>query len=102
MYAVKFQTTDCPSMDGYLVSRNGDWHWIINEPEGWVWATSSTASSQGVNADVKVFATRNEAVDACDVWKESYHPWYGKPNGIYEIVELEPTYSTKQTGWKVK
>lgn len=101
-FAVKFQTTDCPSSNGVLVSRDGEWRWIVREPEGWVWATSQGGADQGVAGDVKTWQTREAAERATLRWEKEYHPWYGKPNGIYEVVELAPTYRTTQTGWKIK
>lgn len=102
MYGVRFQTTDCPSTNGVLISRNGEWHWITREPEGWVWATSCSASTDRVAGDVKTFKTREAAEAATRRWEKEYHPWHGKPNGIYEIVELEPIHMTVHTGWKRK
>lgn len=102
MFAIKFQTTDCPSTDGTLISREGQWHWIVNEPDGWVWGTSISAHGDRVAGDVKTFTTKEAALEGQARWKKDYHPWYGKPNGVYEIVELEPTFQTTQTGWKIK
>lgn len=90
MYGIMFQTTDCPSgYDGTLVSKEGDWHWIVTEPDGWVPATSVRANNGVVPSDVKVFASEPSAQAFIKRWSEIYHPWYGKPNGTYKLVKLK-------------
>lgn len=100
MYAIRFQTTDCPSTDGTLVSKYGDWHWIVVEPEGWVAATS-TKDSGDVPYDVKTFGTESDAQRFAKYWRTKYHPWYGKPNGTYEFVAIKPKYKQVRDGYEV-
>jgi len=106
MYAVKFQTKQCKSTTGYSVSHEGQWHWIVREPEGWVWATSQSAAfdSKGIclAGDAKIFKTHEEAEKAIKRWEKEYHPWYGEPNGVYEIVKVKPIYITVLQGYELE
>lgn len=99
-YAIRYQTAECRSADGTRITQFGQWHWIINEPDGWVWASSMSDLTGALNQGVKVFKTKEAAEKACKTWEKEFHPWYGKPNGVYEIVKIEPIMVTIQQGWR--
>lgn len=101
MYGIMFQTKDCKSSTGTLVSKEGQWHWVVNEPEDWVEATSMRAYQDKVPYDVKTFITHEQAERFCKRWPKIYHPWYGEPNGVYKIVEVQPVYKQSLDGYKV-
>lgn len=78
----------------------GERFWVMNEPDGWVEATSVRVdSSQRIPADVKVFATAADAEKFARRWKG--HPWWCKPNGVFEVVPVSPIFVTQQCGWQL-
>lgn len=82
-----------------VVTEEGEWVWVIEEPEGWVEATSRKACSLPPD-DVLVFQTKEKALNFISNWKG--HPWYNVPNGVYEIIEVVPRMKTIQDGWDIK
>lgn len=84
-----------------IMTQEGDWAWVCEEPDGWVEATASSAEFyKDPPKDVLKFTTEELAIKFIKRWKG--HPWYYVPNGTYEIIEVVPKYKTVQDGWEVK
>jgi hypothetical protein len=89
-FAVKVASREVLGAVEQVMTRAGDWFWIVKEPEGWVWATSTDASSNGsIPAAVLTFSTKEKAARCAKKFRNRSHPWWCKPNGIYEIVEVK-------------
>lgn len=102
MFAIKFRCMEAIGGLGGVVTKAGDWAWVVIEPEGWVIATSTSVPADGrVLHDVKVFKSKEDAEDFIRKWATKYHPWYYKPDGTYEIVPIKPRMVTKQQGWDI-
>lgn len=101
MYAIKYKTAECLSSNGHIVTYDGETNWVTEEPEGWVEATSHGSGSNVVPNDVYKFKSEEAAHKFFERWLTSYHPWYGKPNGYYEVVKLAPKYKKVVEGYDI-
>lgn len=100
-YVIKTQCKEAISEIGPTsITKEGDWVWVCNEEGGWVEATAtSTFLYKNPPKDVKTFSTSDAAEKFIKKWKG--HPWYYVPNGVYQIIEVEPKYKTIQDGWVI-
>lgn len=101
-YIIKTQCKEAVSQSGKVMTQEGESVWIIEEPEGWVPATSTSVEfNKGcIPKDVLTFDTYKAAELFIKRWKG--HPWYYIPNGTYEILKVEANLITVQNGWKIK
>lgn len=81
--------------DNSVITQAGDKFLVTIEPEGWVEATSnrwtgSLNSSNGFPVNPKLFDSAEDANKFAHRWKG--HPWYCKPNGSFEVVEVKPKF----------
>lgn len=81
------------SRSGCVVIPAGEKFLVVEEPEGWVEATSCSyrgnlRRSRGLQSQAKVFDSVAAATEFAQCWKG--HPWYCKPNGNYEVIEVRP------------
>jgi hypothetical protein len=100
-YIIKTQCKEATSQSGKVMTQEGKLVWVIEEPEGWVPATSSSVEFNNgcIPKDVLTFDTYKAAELFISQWKG--HPWYVVPNGVYEIIEVVPRMKTIQDGWDI-
>ena len=97
-YVIFFECKAAP--DDGSITKDRQLACVINEPEGWVAATSySVDRSNAIPGDAKIFTSVLECDKFMDEWKG--HPWYRVPNGTYKIVLVKPRMVTIQQGWEV-
>ena len=80
-----------------IMTQEGEKFLVLNEPEGWVPATSCHWDGE-IPKDAKTFSSIKLAEKFAKKWKG--HPWWCNPNGNFEVIPVEPLYETKQVGWK--
>lgn len=90
--------------DNSVITRTGEKMLVTVEPEGWVEATSSrwTGSlndSDGFPIKAKLFDSAEAATKFAKRWNG--HPWYCKPNGNFEVVEVKPNFKQVLDGYEV-
>lgn len=75
------------------ITYEGDRFIVTIDPEHWV-----EADSQHFNGEIpphaKIFDTFNEAEKFAKRW--GGHPYWCKPNGNYEIIEVQPKFGEPQ------
>lgn len=81
-----------------VITEEGEKFLVLKEPEGWVEATSIQWSGT-VNSDALTFNDVISAEKFAKRWKG--HPWWCKPNGDYEIIEISARIVKRQEGWNV-
>lgn len=90
-YALIVQGREMKGDSGHIMTRNNEWFLVLDEPEGWVPATSIHYSEgNSIRKDAKLFKTPEEAEAFAKTWKG--HPWWCSPNGKFRVVEVEPVY----------
>jgi len=87
-----------------VLTESGDRFLVVDEPEGWVEATSaawtgSLNDSNGFPHEPKLFESVGEAAAFAKRWEG--HPWWCKPNGKYEILEMRPAFKQVQDGYEM-
>lgn len=97
-YIIKTQCKEA-SNNGHILTQEGVWVWVCEEEGGWVEATAYPVDPS-FPFQYKIFKTEQDALKFIKRWKG--HPWYYKPNGVYEIVKVEPKYKTVLDGWEIK
>lgn len=81
-----------------VVTKHGDKFWVVNEPEGWVPATSTHVSDDdNIPHDVKIWNTYEDAENFLKEWKG--HPWWCSTIA-YKIIRIEKTFKTVHFGYK--
>lgn len=86
-----------------VVTEAGRKFWVLNEPDGWVEATSIQVDHPfhkdgSLPSDLKVFDTHEDAEAFARRWKG--HPWWCRPNGEFEIVTVEPNTRQVVDGYR--
>lgn len=71
---------------------------VVNEPEGWVEASSIWYTDGKIPVSAKLFDTVEEAKKFAQRWKG--HPWWCKPSGEFKIIEVEKTYREIFSGYR--
>ena len=87
---------------GNIVTKNGEKLLVINDPENWVEATSRSLNfykNENLPKDVKTFDSHETAERFAKRWKG--HPWYCKPSGKFEILEIKPVYEQVLKGYEI-
>jgi hypothetical protein len=99
MFALKVRSHEARSGPEDIITAEGSWFWVVDEPNGWVEATSSPCNYEPgkVPNNVKTFKTEWGAAEFAVDWKG--HPWWCKPDGTFEVVRLKPRMV--QDGWEV-
>ena len=99
LYAVVVESSEARSGSPGepIMTKEGEKFIVVNQPEGWVEADSRHWSGK-VPADAKVFKTPEAAEKFAKRWKG--HPWWVKPNGNFEVIEVEPVFESKFAGYK--
>lgn len=99
-YVIKTQCKEARAYNGNILTAEGEEVWIVEEPEGWVEATSSKVSLyKNIPKDAKVF--KSEGGDAKKFIKKwEGHPWYHVTNGKYEIIEVVKKWKKVFDGWE--
>jgi len=99
LYAARFEAKEAMTtsfVDGResVVTPEGKQFWVVEEPEGWVQATSSPTDvlrwNGEVPLDVKLWRSFKEADEFMRNWRG--HPWYARPK-TYEIVKIVLVFS---------
>ena len=88
------------AISGYnhtVMTKAGDKFLVTKDHEGWVEASSTRWN--GEIEDPKLFPSRASAESFAKRWKG--HPWWCKPNGNFEILEVKPVYTQVLRGYEV-
>jgi hypothetical protein len=85
-----------------VITKDGDKFLVVIDTEGWVEATSSwwdgsLKSSGGLPLNLKLFESFDAATEFAKRW--GGHPWYRKPNGNFEVIEVRPVFQQVQVGY---
>lgn len=101
MFALIVTSKEALASDRYVMTKAGDRFWVLNEPEGWVEATSTRfVNRRLVPGDLKLFKTVASAERFAKRWRG--HPWWCQPDGKnYEVVSVTPVTETRIVGYKV-
>lgn len=71
---------------------------VVTVDREYAWDTSSRwHNGDPIPLDAKIFQTAEAAAKFAKKWLG--HPWWCKPNGNYEIVEVVPVYKQVLTHW---
>lgn len=84
------------SLNDEIMTREGQWVWITNGEWG---TTSGNGFFDKIPGDVLEFESKEKAEKFTKHWQG--HPWYYKPNGVWEILEVKPKFKQVQDGWEV-
>lgn len=80
-----------------VLTKKGDRFLVENENEGWVEATSSRWREK-INKGAKLFETAAEAESFAHRWQG--HPWWCRPNGNYEVINVKPVFEKITVGYE--
>jgi len=83
---------------GSVMTPKGAKFIATEDSEGWVEATSSHSHGEVPN-DAKTFTTLVDAEEFAERWEG--HPWWCRPSGKYEILEVTPRYKQVREGYEV-
>ena len=78
--------------DNPILTYEGDRFIVLEDDEGWVEATSTIFINDEIPRGAKLFDTEKDAAKFAKRWKG--HPWWCRPNGNYEIIEVIPKTET--------
>jgi hypothetical protein len=89
--------------DNSVMTRTGEKMLVIEDPERWVEATShywhsNYNNSEGFPPFTKLFGSVEAATEFAKRWVG--HPWYCKPNGNFEVIEVMPRYKQVLKGYE--
>ena len=81
------------------LTKEGDWIWVVKEPGNWIEATGYRCNSdpEQIPKNVRKFPSPGAAKKFANHW--AGHPWYYKPNGIYEVIQVKQTFEQVHTGY---
>lgn len=96
LFAVRFFAKEARSNSGSIVTKEDDAHWLIEESEGWVPATSMRCWPGNLPKGLKVFDSEEEANAFMRKWEG--HPWYAVPKA-WEVVRVLPKYEQVLVGF---
>lgn len=100
-FVVFFKCKQALAFDKKVLTKEGQLAVVMEEPEGWVPATSAAVhSTADIPRGVQIFLSKEKADTFMKKWKG--HPWYYVPNGEYEVIEVVPRMVTVQKGWEHK
>ncbi len=92
MYALIVESKEVRGQSDQIMTDKGTRFLVLEEPEGWVPATSTQyRKGCALSRDAKLFDTIEGAEKFGDEWKG--HPWWCQPNGNYKVVEVKPVYA---------
>jgi hypothetical protein len=75
---------------GHVIGPRNQRYWVMNEPDGWVEATSQPVDeNEPAPAGLKTWATEDEAVAFAERWDG--HPWWCAPRA-YEVITVNPAF----------
>lgn len=101
-YALIVESKEAKSSSGTVVTEEGDRFLVKKNPDGWTDATSVQWSYVSdldcLSDELKVFTTKEAAIAFARKW--TGHPWYCKPNGNFEVIEVLPVYKKSLVGHK--
>ncbi len=87
-----------------MKTQYGEKFLVIDDDGGWVEASSVSlpnnfkASNHGLN-NAKVFKSAEDAANFARRWNG--HPWWCKPNGNFEVIEVVPVFRQVKNGYAV-
>jgi len=81
------------------ITKAGDWIWVGKEPGNWVSATGYRCiDPEQIPKNIREFPSSAAAKGFADHWEG--HPWYFKPNGIYEVIRVRTIYKRIFSGYE--
>lgn len=103
MYILVVHGKEVKSGDGTPLAKEDEEFLVTEEADGWVEATSTSFRwalqvCGGIPGGVKVFDTKEDAEKFAAKWKG--HPWWCKPNGKFEVIEVKPKYNQILVGYE--
>ncbi len=96
MFAAKVRCKETLYGDGKVCTVAGAWCWICRR-DGY--DEGSTVREGVISRAVVTFQTRKEAGAYAAAWEGA--PWWWKPDGMFEIVEIETRYVTIPEGYQL-
>lgn len=98
MYALIVESKEVRNDCGQVITCKGTTFLVLEEPEGWVPATSTQyRKGCALNRDAKIFDTVEGAETFGDEWMG--HPWWCQPNGKYTVLEVTPVYTEPRVSY---
>lgn len=99
-YVLRVQSKEAWSqVSGPPITNEGDWFWVIDEPEGWVPASSvRSQDAERIPAGAKAFDSKEQAEAFAKKWKG--HPWWCRPNRNYQVFKVMPVFKQIRIGWE--
>lgn len=87
MFGLVVNSSEARSADDTVITRDGDAWWVCIED--WVEASGRRVSRyENPPEALKTFSTPAEAEAFAKRW--TGHPWYCRPNGKFQVVEVIP------------
>ena len=74
---------------GGIMTKQGTRFLVLETPDGWTVATSRYYDGK-IASDAMAFSTREIAEEFAKKW--TGHPWWCKPSGQFEVIEVAPRY----------
>ena len=97
-FIVVGESLEALSESGKVITKNGQ-KFIVTFSEGWDSSISWNGNINRSSNNPKLFESIDTATEFARKWKG--HPWYYKPNGKFEIVEVRPVYKQVQDGYEI-
>ena len=94
-FAIIVTSQEVRDNDGHIMTKAGE-RFLLTEGE-WVDATSIRLPNEDFPKETKSFPSRAKAKAFAKRWIG--HPWWCKPTGEYEIVEIKPAYKSILSGY---
>jgi hypothetical protein len=94
LFAVFCTAKQTLAFDGSVLTKEGEGFWLVDEPGGWVAATSAIGQRSSPPEDVKIWNSDKLAREFMKHW--DFHPWYHEPKS-WEIIPLQKVMKTVPT-----
>jgi hypothetical protein len=95
-FAVRFFAKEAKAESGSTITKEDEAHWLTDQLDGWVPATSQRVRSGNLPKDIKVFDSEDDANAFMREW--GGHPWYAVPKA-WETVRVTGKYERVFTGF---
>ena len=96
-WAIRFKACEVRAITHNIVTAEDEEYWVVNEPEGWVEATSCPVSLYpNPPKGLKIFSNESGVHNFMEHW--AGHPWYCIPKS-YKAIQVEPKYERRIIGY---
>ena len=97
-FVVVVESFEARSEYGKVITKNGQ-KLLVTFSEGWDSSSDWNGNINSSSNEPKLFESIDSATAFARKWEG--HPWYCKPNGNFEIIEVRPVYKQVQDGYEI-